>query len=236
MNLFLLPGNPPALHFYELWAHEIREKIPGARVEVARYPLRIERGDSTAFFERLVDDVSSQYLAYLAQTKGPASLVGHSLGGYVALKLLSRIPDRVETCHLLHPFLRRPALSGRAILKLGSTVASLPSAHKWFLRIKPMIGLFLNAAHKLTDEEIRVFAELVHHEHLSIGQDLSSPAISSELRRKVCVYSTPGDRWCPPETVASLGEGIRHVTGPGRHDFVVRRSDRDLLFEHLQIP
>ena len=39
MNSLLIPGNPPAVSFYEDWAREIVQRQPSAQVRVSAYPL-----------------------------------------------------------------------------------------------------------------------------------------------------------------------------------------------------
>jgi len=209
MNFFILPGNPPARYFYELWAAEIRERHPDARIEVAKYPLTPDIQDSRGYFRDLTNLLTKQFLEFRDREGANISLVGHSLGGYLALKVLEKIPDDVESCYLLHPFLRQPMPLGRAILKLAHTLKYLPSFEKWLVRAQPLIGSFLDEALKITSEEIHVFAQLAYHEHLTISQDLSPPDIDPHLIHKVHVYSTEGDIWCPPSTVASLGEAVK---------------------------
>ena len=39
MNYFIIPGNPPALYFYQEWQKEIKAWQPQAHVFVSEYPL-----------------------------------------------------------------------------------------------------------------------------------------------------------------------------------------------------
>ncbi|MEO5667663.1 MAG: hypothetical protein ABIR96_06375 [Bdellovibrionota bacterium] len=233
MNLFILPGNPPALHFYELWAQEIRAQHPESKIEIAHYPLWQSEGDSHAYFRDLVAVVTKQFLEFRKREGIQASLVGHSLGGYLALKILEKVPSEVEKCYLLHPFLRQPLKRGRALLKLAYELRCHTPMEKWLVRLQPLVSLALEEASKITAEEIHVFTQLAYHEHLTISQDQSSPAVAPELLKKVFVYSTEGDIWCPPATVASLGKDVRHTVGSASHNFVVTRKNRDRVSAYL---
>jgi|GEM_PF-1149984 len=241
-NFFILPGNPPALHFYELWGQELREHNTDLKIRVARYPLatgkaeKSEKSDSNLYFENLTDSLIEQINEFRVAHGGNISLVGHSLGGYLALKVLNRIPDQIHACHLFHPFLRRPTPRGRVLLKVAHELHKLPSLDKWLLRIQPTLGIFMKEALSITHEEIKIFTELAFHEHLTISQDLSAPQLGEEAKSKIFAYSTKGDTWCPPQSIDSLGQGVHHVVGPAAHNFVVNRAGRDLISKQLGIP
>jgi pimeloyl-ACP methyl ester carboxylesterase len=235
VNYFFLPGNPPATHFYEVWGSEVRERSPQSRTAVAKYPLVEGYGDSQKYFEHLAQNVATQFLEFRERGPGPAALVGHSLGGYLALKILQAMPEEIDACYLFHPFLRQPEARGRVLLKLAHDLRRLSSLEKWLMRAKPLVSLFLPEARHLSSEEIHVFTQLAYHEHLSIAQDLTAPLIPHDLQKKLHVYSTNGDTWCPPESISLLGTELRHVNGPASHNFVVKQAERDLVFDFLRI-
>ena len=235
MNYFILPGNPPATHFYKIWGAEIRERSPRTHTAVATYPLLHGCTDSHEYFRQLTGEVANQFLAFRERAQGPSALVGHSLGGYLALKILHAMPDKIDACYLLHPFLRQPEARGRLLLKLAHDLKRLSSLEKWLVRAKPVVSLFLPEARHLSSEEIHVFTQLAYHEHLSIAQDLAAPLLSQELQKKLHVYSTNGDTWCPPASIAHLGPELRHFNGPASHNFIVKKAERDLVFDFLRL-
>ncbi len=232
MRLFILPGNPPAQHFYRIWVDELRERVPSLQAQIAFYPLQVEAtSDSLAYFERLVEALRAQLHAFTERE--PADLVGHSLGGNLALQLLERDFARVERAHLLHPFLRRPRPKARALLQLAYQVSRRAPVAEWLVRAQPWIGRFLPDAHALTADEIRVFIQLAGHEHRTIAQNRSPLLLDSALKPKLRAYTTPGDIWCPPNVVEALARGSEHMTGPVPHDFVVHRRGRDRMTAFL---
>jgi pimeloyl-ACP methyl ester carboxylesterase len=235
MNYFILPGNPPAKHFYNVWANEIRERSPQSQTAVASYPLLSGCSDSQEYFRQLARSVAAQFLEFRQSAPGASALVGHSLGGYLALKIYQEMPELVDACYLFHPFLRQPEARGRFLLKLAHDLRRFSSLETWLVRARPLVGLFLPEAHRLSDEEIHVFTQLAYHEHLSIAQDRTAPLLSEELQKKLHIYSTNGDTWCPPASISMLGTGLRHVNGAASHNFVVRKSERDLVFDFLRI-
>jgi pimeloyl-ACP methyl ester carboxylesterase len=234
MKLFILPGNPPARHFYEVWIQELRERHPSLRAEVAHYPLQVETRDSSAYLERLADTVTEQFLAFRRSDGQPTRLVGHSLGGNLALRVLERVPGEVERADLLHPFLRRPLASARAILRIAHELyRRTPSVGDWLVRAQPVLGLLNADALKMTPDEIRVFAQIAFHEHLTIAQDTSPFDIDEALRAKLRIYSNERDVWSPPLLFAKLDVANKPFRGPALHDFIVRRAERDLVGEFL---
>ncbi len=223
---------------YETWGRELRERDPGLRFRVARYPLFNPSIDTTPaqYFEALSESLAVQLQDFYAESEGGVRIVAHSFGGYLALKLLERSVERVEACYLLHPFLRQPGARGRALLRTVYALNHLPSIGDGLVGIRPFVGRFLKEARQITPEEISVFLQIAHYEHLGIVPDRSELRVPPELGAKLRVYSHPRDTWCPPESLRSLGPGVRHVVGAASHNFILRRPERDLVADFLRAP
>lgn len=98
INLVLLPG---LLNDARLWQHQITALAEYADITVAD----LTRGGS---IEALADDVLAQAPA------GPFALAGLSMGGYVALEMMRKAPERVSTLALLDTSARPDTEESRA--------------------------------------------------------------------------------------------------------------------------
>ena len=50
MHFFIIPGNPPAIHFYKLWAEEIKKEFPESFITISSYPHLPVSHDSFEYF------------------------------------------------------------------------------------------------------------------------------------------------------------------------------------------
>ena len=98
MNLVLLPG---LLNDARLWQHQITALAEYADITVAD----LTRGDSIA---ALAEDVLARAPA------GPFALAGLSMGGYVALEIMRKAPERVLALALLDTSARPDTEESRA--------------------------------------------------------------------------------------------------------------------------
>jgi pimeloyl-ACP methyl ester carboxylesterase len=116
--LAVIPGNPGDAVFYGDFARAL--EAHGHEVTVTSHLLLAEPPDSLLPYAHHQVEAITRYLG--ATGRSPAAvelvLVGHSVGAYLAHLIVARRLLPVARVLLLCPFLSRPALSGRLILKL----------------------------------------------------------------------------------------------------------------------
>lgn len=234
MNYLLVPGNPPAAHFYELWASEIKDQQPEASVKVSRYPSVTFQPDS----QQAMDEILSVHLrqlteAYQEQQK-PVTVVGHSLGGYFALRLLEKAPEKIHQAILVHPFLRAPTLKGHAILKTVHALHGQTALQKIFIRSRKNIEKWVPDLAHLTKEEILSSFQLGRHEKATIGQDHSPLVFPPELRSKIKIFHTQKDTWCPFDLMKGVASQVTVQECTEPHDFITKAHHRQSLFSRIQ--
>lgn len=85
--------------------------------------------------------IEAMAAAVLAQTPGPFSLAGHSMGGRVALEIAARAPERVERLALLdtgfHPARPGEAESRSRLIRVAMEEGMAALASHW---LPPMLG------------------------------------------------------------------------------------------------
>jgi surfactin synthase thioesterase subunit len=229
MNYFILPGNPPALYFYELWANEIKKSRPDASIMISQYP-EIRNSDSASAMCVVHDAHQVKLKDYYNKTNRPVTLIGHSLGAYFALKLLESSLEMIERVILIHPFLRAPALQGKVIL---NTLKTIQHFHKPILRMRKSLECLAPNLSYVTDDEILKSFQLAHHESRTIAKDNSSVHIRPELRSKISVFYTDKDLWCSSKVIEELRKQVAVSECHEPHDFIIDSKYRQEMYQRI---
>jgi pimeloyl-ACP methyl ester carboxylesterase len=233
MNYFLIPGNPPATYFYELWRAEISALVPEARVRVSAYPLLSPRRDSPRAMEEVLAHHREGLEEFHREALSPITIIGHSLGAYFAMGLLASRPHFVEEAILVHPFLRAPSRLGRVILNSVGSLFDRPRFLKAIVRARRGLEWFSSDLRHVTDEEILKSFQLARHESATIAPDRTALAIESGLRNKVRVFYSPGDTWCTKVVVAQFANQVPVFEGAEPHGFITEERHRRSLFARI---
>lgn len=233
MNLFILPGNPPIRHFYQIWKDEILSQKTNLQIEIATYPHLKDVGHSKEYFEKTIASISNQIIDFQNRSKTPIALVGHSLGGFLALQVLEKNPNLVEKCFFIHPFLRRPSHSGLALLSLARALRRNQKIEKLLLHLQPQISKWMPEAAALNAEEISIFLHFAFHEYEVIGKDTSPITLNPKWLHKIFIYTTDDDIWCPESVRRQFETLATHTKGPASHAFIVHQEERKLLTDFL---
>ncbi len=233
MNLFIVPGNPPAVHFYKLWRSEILAAHPEYNIEVSSYSRHKLRIDSYQYLERVAEGHSAALERFRAEVGGPVTIVGHSLGGWMTLKLLEKSFEFVDNAFLLYPFLREPTRSGHRLLDLFHHLHQLPFLEKVFLKGRPYFKALYSDFQHLSDEEIRSALNLVYHERNSIAKQKVTPTIAPYLAKKLHLIYCDDDRWCSKDLVNDLTKIMTYTKTKATHGFVVSKKERATVFKAI---
>lgn len=234
MNYFIIPGNPPATYFYELWCKEIEAAQAGSKTMVSRYPLLPEISDSAEAMRTVLKIHQDQLKEFVEQTGSPCTVIGHSLGGFFAMGLLEQAPNLVSKAILLHPFLRSPSKLGKFILKTASHVSYRPKIQQTVLRIKKNLEILPTPLKHITDEESRIALQLARHEEATIARDRSPMNIHSDHEDKITVFHANKDTWCGPESISDFKRNIEVTECLEPHAFIINKKHRKNLFKRIR--
>ncbi len=234
MNVFIIPGNPPATYFYEMWGREMVDCGFAKSFKVAKYPCFEKVHSSIEYFKKVEDEHFENYKRYLESIEGPVLLVGHSLGEYFALKMLERQPELVEKCVLLHPFLRAPTSRGKNILRTVKRLRSIPFFEKVVMKSRPILERLSSDYKHLTDGELKACLNIVPHEFALLGNDKSPLAIAPNISQKLRVFYSENDTWCPTSTISQVETNVKSKNCQLSHEFIVSKSQRTRMLELIK--
>jgi predicted alpha/beta hydrolase family esterase len=233
MKYFIIPGNPPALHFYELWQKEIETQVPGAMTFSSDYPILEKTADSHYFMQQVFQHHQNNFERFLEKSHGPIILLGHSLGSYFCLKLMDQFHEKIKKTVLIHPFLRRPTKRGRWILQTVSSLNHLHPVKNIIIKNKNKLEVIASELRHISEEELIKTFPIATHELKVVGQDQSSLQVPEIYQKKVTIYHTDGDTWCSPQVVQELKAQVETHLCDEPHDFIINQSHRLSLLEKI---
>ncbi|MFZ4712552.1 MAG: serine aminopeptidase domain-containing protein [Bacteriovoracaceae bacterium] len=235
MNYFLIPGNPPAVHFYELWQKEIMASDPKAEATVCSYPLLPKNSNS----KKAIDDVlkyhEEQFNHFQQKVSSPVTIIGHSLGGNFALRLLNRNHKLIEKVILLHPFLRAPDIKGKIILKTVAALYPYENFQKNIIKKRKLLEYLSAELPHVSNDEIEKSFHLAYHEHKIIAPDKTPLMIDHEFRDKVSVFFKRQDIWCTDAVIKDLKRQVSLFECTEPHGFVTEEKYRNSLFLKIKL-
>jgi predicted alpha/beta hydrolase family esterase len=234
MNYFIIPGNPPAVHFYQLWGSEIIVRVPTAKVKVSSYPKLEKNSNSESAMNEVLTAHLEQLMDFYNETKSPITIIGHSLGGNMALKILHQdMNEVVKKAILIHPFLKRPSKVGQIILKTAASFYDRDALQAGLIKNRRFLEYLSNDLPHVTNEEMEKAFHLAKHELIQIASDTNPLHIHPEKRDKVSVFYKHNDPWCPAGVIAELCEQVKLFECTEPHNFVTSKLHRHGLLDKI---
>ncbi len=233
MNFFIIPGNPPALHFYELWMREIEQHLPGAIGFSSDYPALQWTSDSSLFMHQVSLHHQKNFENFCARVSGPVTVLGHSLGAYFSLNLLNECDSKIEKVILIHPFLRSPTERGKIILKTVSTLDRFSLLKNLIMKQKRVLQHLAKDLRHVTEDELMKTFSIATHEWNIVGKNSTPLKIPTHQHKKVSLYHTYMDTWCSPQVIQELKEQILVYPCVEPHDFITQESYRLSLLKKI---
>ncbi|HXH73562.1 MAG TPA: hypothetical protein VNJ08_01255 [Bacteriovoracaceae bacterium] len=228
MNYFIIPGNPPAVHFYELWGKEIMVRVSGSKVRVSHYPLLEKNSNSEMAMNEVLAAHREQLRDFYNETKSPITIIGHSLGGYIGLKIFNE-----EKVILLHPFLKRPEKGGQFILKAVASLYHREIFQAAIIKNRRFLEYLSKDLPHVTDNEIEKSFHLAKHESILMAADITPIHIHPEKRDKVSVFYNRKDTWCTAGVIAELRKQVKLFECTEPHGFITSENHRQSLFSKI---
>lgn len=235
MNYFLIPGNPPAVSFYKLWQDEIKAKHPFAQIRVAHYPKLQRTRNSHQAMNEILSSHLDQLNDFHREITAPITIIGHSLGGNFALKLLDVADDKIHQSILIHPFLRMPKKKGQLILKTVAALHEFQPLQKMLVTNRKILEYFSDELPHVSDEEMGNSFHIAKHESVIISPDQSPVKIDHAHRDKVLVFYHNKDTWCTPIVINQLRGQVALHECSEPHGFITNQKERQTLFDKIQM-
>lgn len=234
MHLFIIPGNPPAVHFYKIWAEEIQRAYSGSSVCVSPYLQLPSNSDSLAYLKDTAASHGKELLAFHNAVKSKVIVIGHSLGAWMALRLLEEYDAIIENCLFLYPFLRRPNFKARTILRFMRYLYKIPFSKNLLIGGRGILEKFSSDLQLVSDEELRTSLTLAYHEYKVIGQKKEALQIPEHLREKLHMIYCDEDRWCPKESIHEIKKWISSEKLDATHGFITSEQERKIVLQALK--
>lgn len=180
------------------------------------------------------DSLEAMAASILDATRGPLDVVGHSMGGRVALELFALAPDRVRTMALLdtgvHPVGADEPARRQVLLDLADTRGLGAVAEQW---IPMMIHPDRHDDHRLVTDITEMLTsyrtDQFHSQVRALLTRRDATPILSTLDRPTLVACGSHDGWSPPDQhreIAAAVTGARfELIADAGHMVAMERPD-----------
>jgi pimeloyl-ACP methyl ester carboxylesterase len=244
----ILPGNPGDEAFYSPFAEDLAGR--GHRVLITAHPCLPAPAPDLLPYARYHAEQARRHLAGLGPTAGTVEvvLVGHSVGAYLAYLIVAHGLLPVARVFMLFPFLTRPALSGRLLLRVVARrwlVSAALRAWRWlpaglqrWLIVRAGAGDRVAAVRAaLEPGRLSGYLNMADTERAEIATRADARYLSEEpLFRdaaRFAVLLCAGDRWAPAALARQLAPFAHQLGGGVTHTFVVHPAQRRIVAERL---
>lgn len=225
-NTFLIiPGNPPASFYYDLWCKELKGIYPEYHFVSYAYPIQRSQ-NSKDYISEIVDFYAQLILDRHADT--PITIVGHSVGGHIAYELLKRDELSIRRSILIFPFFGKPRFVGKALLHVVSFIDRKKMIKKQLIKNKLLLSKIWKELENIKDDELISSTRLAHHEKYFF-KDFIFPKINSDQKDKVHLIYNLKDTWCTPKAINKLKNVMDSTHIDSVHDFIVFPKERMAL-------
>jgi dienelactone hydrolase len=158
-------------------------------------------------------------------------LIGHSVGGTIALDILKQDYDIIDKCVLLFLFLGRPGHKGKIVLNTVGALVKNKRFIPFLLTKRSIIDLLNPSFAKISDNEIEASLMFAYHERKTFGKVKKVKKLESSILEKVITLTCPKDTWCQNKYLLQAGLNINELKVS--HDFVVEAKQRQMVNKHL---
>ncbi|MCH9755833.1 MAG: alpha/beta hydrolase [Gammaproteobacteria bacterium] len=225
-KIMIIPGNPPASYFYEAWKKEL-EHITNNEVIIEYYPSFEKITCSLEYLKEVERFYSKKITAH-----EKIILIGHSVGGYIALKILEKYHRSIEHCVLLFPFLHSPRFRGKLVLGALNQLNKRKYLKTRLTGLSRSLRWLDEDIQRLTQNEITSGLNFASHEHKTIGRKKNID-INPTLHPKMTLYYTDKDTWCSKKVVKSLHPELNTEWVDVKHHFVTSKAERTIINNRL---
>jgi pimeloyl-ACP methyl ester carboxylesterase len=228
-QLFIIPGNPAASHYYDLWIKEFKEKTD-YECFYDTFPVLKETNTPEAYLEQMIDFYESRFLSFYNGKE--ALLIGHSIGGFIASKLLERHPEKFSKVYLIFPFFGDTDFHGKAVLKTAYYVEKSKSLTNFIIKIKNSVKAILPEVSHVTSKELLTSVHFAKYEYLFFNKP-SNRKINLPYKEKTTLIYNSKDHWCTKKTREEIKTQIPSFFVDAHHKYIVFKEQREAILEKI---
>ena len=227
-TFFIIPGNPSVAYFYQEWIKELKEKS-NDEFHYHSFPIFSDVTDPSEYMDHMI----SFYERKLKECNtSDITIIGHSIGAYLGMRVSQRNPDLISGLHMLFPFLGDTKISAKLMLELGSILNRAPGLGKTIHKHRMKVFNECTGFQHIKHEEIYNSMRLAHMEKLYFKKQ-SNIQIPENIRDKTHFYFNKDDRWCPSSTVKRVSKVINTKQVNASHEFIIIKKERQEMIEFI---
>ena len=227
-QLLIIPGNPCAPKYYNLWKKEL-EKNRNIECIVAKSEVLFDKYLNP---EEYFLELESYYEKFMEKynSKNPITVVGHSIGGYFALKLLEKYPKKIQKVILIFPYLGEESEKARKKLQRVYFFNKI-LVSKFVIKYNSFFQYFIRDMKLVSKRELIIAERLAINEYLFFKKNRFNFDLVGN--NKVFLLYNENDEWCTNEMVEKLGLLVDSKRVEVSHKFVLDESQRKIMAKNI---
>jgi pimeloyl-ACP methyl ester carboxylesterase len=228
----LIPGNPAVASYYLSWINEIENQNKNIEIAYSTSYVVFDRKLSGSEYAKAIIEHHEKSLLALPSSE-KITIIGHCIGGYIALKLLEKYPERIEKIIILFPYIGYSEIPSLRFIRPFNFV----DRHFPLVEI---LARYKNVFQKWKKEVVNIPKnELIEYLRFGLRQCTYfttykfDPTPLSLQKDKIHFLYIQNDEWCPSTTI----ELLKPISHPQQvaipHDFIVDKDQRQKMTDVL---
>ncbi len=228
----LIPGNPVIAEDYYLWMQEIEERNNDVHMVYATSYILFDRKLNYVGYDRAKCQYHEKLLLELSATER-VTIVAHSVGGYFALRLLEKYPERIERVVVMFPYIGYSIIWQLKFLWPLYQIDRIFPLAELVSMAKSFFKKWYGNTHNITSYDLTACLRFGVRQCVYFNNYKLDTTALAQYKDKIHFIYAENDRWCPPETIERLKLVSEYKKVNLSHDFIVRKDERLKMIDEI---
>ncbi len=228
----LIPGNPAVASYYLDWIEEIKGTSPLLDVVYASSHVLFDKKLNYVEYDQAFRNYYENILLGLKPTQ-KVTIIAHSVGGYFALRMLEKLPDRVEKIIIMFPYIGYSTIASLRYIYLPYIIDRFFPLVEFISKFKNILMRRDKYVQEISSEELRANLRFGVKQCEYFNRTKFNVESVLKSINKINFIYTDNDRWCPSAAIELLQSVSHHQRVDLPHDFITNKEARLRMIEKI---
>lgn len=228
----LIPGNPAITNCYTKWVEEIKKSNDSVNILYDASPAFFNKNLNFEEYNKAMFGHYEKILLKLT-LNDPIKLIAHSVGGYFALKLLEKYPEKIQDVLLIYPYIGNSTIRSLRFVGLFYTIDRLLPFTETLVKFKNLLETYYKDLKYVSKEELNTCLRFGLKQCTYFNIHIFDTTKISAYKEKIKFIYNTDDRWCPESTIELLKPISKFDIINLPHDFILKEDNRTKMTQAL---